>query len=180
MMPNNVFLEKINEIKKNETELKISPRELVNAFGFERRTPGNRSVINKYLQDNQLEVEPDFTNAWVDGVVTLRHKKRAKTKQYKDPIQRVKIIPAANKEPVVVKRDALLKEATTLMRMHSYSQLPVVSGPRQIVGYISWETIGVGMSNGVVSDKVASFIAKDVSILDYETPLLTAIKVVIV
>lgn len=180
-MPSEDLLEKIKEIKATEKEFKISPRYLVNAFDFEKRTSGNRWVIDRFLEGQQVETEPDYTNVWIDGEIALRHKKKAKAKRTTDPIQRIKLIPAANREPIVVKKESTLAEATTLMRMHSYSQLPVVAGQRQVVGYISWETIGNGIANanGVLSDKVLPYISKDISILEYETPLLEAIRIVI-
>lgn len=173
------FLAKVQEIKDHDKEFKMSPREFINAFGCEKRTSGNRAYINKYLQDNKLETVPDYINAWIDGEIILKHKKRAKSKNGADPIQRIKILSAANKEPITVKRDANLNEATTLMMLHNYSQLPIVSNPKTIVGYISWETIGSKISNGVHSDKVSDFLSKDVSVIDYEKPLLEAIKIVI-
>jgi predicted transcriptional regulator len=178
-VPSEDLLEKIAEIKDSEKEFKISPRYLVNAFGFERRTSINRMVMNQFLDENQLETEPDFINTWIDGEIILRHKEKAKSKRTADPIQRIKLIPAANREPSSVKKEAALAEATTLMRMHSYSQLPVISGPRLVYGYVSWETIGNAMANGESSDRVLPYVSKDITILEYETPLLSAIKAVI-
>ena len=178
-MPSEDLLEKIKEIKAAEKEFNISPRYLVNSFGFEKRTSGNRGVISKFLEEKQVETEPDYTNVWIDGEITLRHKKKAKAKRTTDPIQRIKLIPAANRDPIVVKKESTLTEATTLMRMNSFSQLPVVAGPRQVFGYISWETIGNGIANGVISDKVLPYTSRDISVLEYETPLLEAIKIVI-
>ena len=65
------------------------------------------------------------------------------------------------------------------MMLHNYSQLPVISSPKTIVGYISWVTIGNKIANGIISDKVCDYLSKDVAILDYEKPLLEAIKIVI-
>jgi predicted transcriptional regulator len=178
-MPSEDLLEKIREIKSSEKEFKITPRYLVNSFGFEKRTSGNRLAVSRFLEENQVETDPDYTNVWIDVEITLRHKKKAKTKRTADPIQRIKLIPAANREPTVIKKEASLAEATTLMRMHSYSQLPVISGPRQVFGYISWATIGNGIANGISSDKVLPYASKNISVLDYETPLVEAIKIVI-
>lgn len=173
------FEQKVEAIINEDKEFSITPRELINAFGFEKRTSGNRAFINKFLQDKKLETIPDYINAWIDGEIKLRHKKKAKSKRGADPIQRIKILAAANKEPVTIKRDANLKEATTLMMYHNYSQLPVISTPKNIVGYISWETIGSKITNGIVSDKVSDYLSKDIAILDYEKSLIEAIKVVI-
>ena len=65
------------------------------------------------------------------------------------------------------------------MMLHNYSQLPVMNGPKSVVGYISWETIGYGLSNGCKSEDVRDFMLTDFVILDYETPLLEAISIII-
>ena len=54
-MMNEDFVNKVKEIKDNDREFVISPRELINAFGCEKRTSGNRAYINKYLLENKLE-----------------------------------------------------------------------------------------------------------------------------
>ncbi len=174
------FEQKVEAIINEDKEFSITPRELINAFGFEKRTSGNRAFINKFLQDKKLETIPDYINAWIDGEIKFRHKKKAKSKRGADPIQRIKILAAANKRTCYNKNVMQnLKEATTLMMYHNYSQLPVISTPKNIVGYISWETIGSKITNGIVSDKLSDYLSKDIAILDYEKSLIEAIKVVI-
>lgn len=169
----------VQEIKKTDKEFKITPRELLWYFNYEKRTKGNRFWINKFLNENQLEIIPDYTSGWIDEKVTLRHKKRAKSKNENDPIQRIRLLNAANKEPVVVSRDANLKEAITRMMINNFSQLPVISGPKTIVGIITWQTIGCGLANGCNSDFVRDFVSKDFSIVDYDIPLLDAISIIL-
>ena len=65
------------------------------------------------------------------------------------------------------------------MMMKGFSQLPVVSGPRDVIGLISLEEIGCRLANGETSKKVGDFVKKELTILDYDTPLLEAISVVI-
>ncbi|MDD2581132.1 MAG: hypothetical protein PHR66_03955 [Desulfuromonadaceae bacterium] len=72
-MPNDDLLEKIKEIKATEKEFKISLRYLVNAFGFEKRTSGNRWFINRFLEEQQLETDPDY-----NGHTTQRPSKYVK------------------------------------------------------------------------------------------------------
>lgn len=173
------FKKIVQEIKKNDQEFTISPRQLINAFDYEKRTSGNRKAVYRFLEENMLETEPDFMNVWIDGNIILRHKKKAKSKINNDPIQKIKILSAANNYPQTISREALLNEAVTTMMLNNFSQLPVVSGPRTVIGYISWNSIGVRLSNGVQSDKVIDYMDQDVTILDYETPLLDAISKVI-
>jgi len=178
-MMNEKLKEIVKEIKENDKEFVITPRELLWYFYFEKRTKGNRLWINKFLNDNQLEVVPDYTLCWIDDKITLKHKKRAKSKKIHDPIQRIKLLDAANRPPISVSRDSELKEAMTLMMMHNYSQLPVMTGTRTVQGVITWETIGYGLTNGSDSKQVKDFISNDISIIDYNTPLLDAILIVL-
>jgi len=63
--------------------------------------------------------------------------------------------------------------------MHSYSQLPVMSGTRNVVGYVSWETIGCALTNSCKSESIKDYMNSDVTLLNYETPLMEAIDVII-
>lgn len=169
----------VQEIKETDNEFKVTPRELFWFFYFEKRTKGNRFWVNKFLNENQLEVVPDYMAVWIDEKITLRHKKRAKSKKSVEPIQRIQLLDSANKPPITVSREATLKEAMTLMMMHNFSQLPVMTGTRTVHGVITWETIGYGLTNRCDSDLVKDFISNDITILDYETPLLDAISIIL-
>jgi CBS domain-containing protein len=136
-MPTQEFEEIVKEIKEKDKEFKISPRKLIAAFEIERRTKNNQSIVNKYLDEHQLEVSPSYVNTWIDGEIIIRHKKKARSKNENDPIQRLKLLPAANNAPVSVNRDAKLSEAVTLMMMNNYSQLPVITGTRSVVRKLS-------------------------------------------
>ena len=174
------FLELVTEIQTNDNkEFTISPRELLEAFDCAKRTKWNVARIDQFLEDQKLETEPNYTDSWVDSEIILRHKKRAKSKKENDPVQRVKILPAANKEPISVSRDASLSEAITLMMLHNYSQLPIMSGARNVIGAITWQTIGSGIANGIKSEHVKDYLKKEIVILDYETPILDSISRVI-
>ena len=167
----------VEEIKQNDSEVRsITARELINALGCERRTSNNQWYVDKYLSDNLLEVEPYYMDVWIDATITIKHKKKATTKLGKDPIKRLAILEAANREPTTVNNDTTLQEATTIMMLNNFSQLPVLSGPRSLVGYISWETIGVALQNGITSGMVKDYISKEVKVLGPETPLLKAIR----
>lgn len=169
----------IEDIAKNDKEYKMTPRQLINAFGYEKRTKWNLARVNGFLEENKLETSPNYQDTWFDGDIMLKHKKKATSKMECDPIHRIKLLPAANKIPTSISRDAQLSEAITLMMMHNYSQLPVMSGQRNVIGVITWETIGYGLTNGCTSKKAIDYINKDVVILDYETPLLQSISIII-
>jgi len=178
-MVKNELTELVKEIKEKDVEIEITPRELLCFFSFEKRTSGNCFWIDKFLEENQLEVFPDYATCWIDEHIMLKHKKKAKSKKDFDPIQRIRMLDSANKPPVTISRDSELKEAITLMMINSYSQLPVMSGSRTVNGVITWETIGQGLTNGCSPDNIKDFISNEITILDYDTPLLDAISTII-
>lgn len=175
----NSFMEIVKEVVENEKEFTMSPRELIGYFNCVKRTKGNNGRIDSYLEDNNIETSPDYKGGYMDGSIVLRHKEKATSKTESDPIQRINILPSANKPPITITRDAKLRDATTLMLMHNFGQLPVMSNPRTVAGFISWESIGSAVSNDVNSPDVKDYLIQDVTILQYDTPLLTAIETVI-
>jgi len=43
-------------------EVEITPRDLFNELGFERRTSNNCKAVKKFLEENLLEIEPDYND----------------------------------------------------------------------------------------------------------------------
>ena len=171
--------EKVEQIKRDKKPQKITPRELLSGLNLCKRTPGNCTVIDKYLEKNLLEVSPSYTDTWIDSEIELRHKKIAETKIPKDPIKRVRVLEAANRLPKFVSNNAKLRTAITLMQMNKYSQLPVTNnGVRGIVGYISWESISEVWANGIESEIVKDYVKEEIQIIYPETPLLDAVKTI--
>lgn len=58
-----------------------------------------------------------------------------------EPAFRVSRLDAANKQPRSVRPDCSLTEAMTIMLMHDFSQLPVMTNERDLKGVVSWESI---------------------------------------
>lgn len=170
---------KVEQIKKDKKPRSITPRELLNGLGCYKRTAGNCSDIDNFLEQNQLEVSPNYTDVWIDSEIEIRHKKIAETKIPKDPIKRVRVLEAANRQPKYVSNNDSLNTAITLMQMNKYSQLPVTNnGKRGVIGYISWETICEAWTNGIKSDKVKDYVKEEIQKIKPETPLLDAIKTI--
>lgn len=172
--------DKVKAITEDPTkEFSITGRELFNSMGFERRTSGNCWVVDRFLTEKKLMVEPHYNNVWIDTPITLKHKPIARTNVSKDPILRVAILEEASKGPAYVANSAPLVEATTLMRINDYSQLPVTNnGQRGLCGFISWRTIGEATANGVKSDVVKDYVQPIERTLKLDTPLLEAIRYV--
>lgn len=164
------------EIKENDAPKRITPRTLVAAVGYEKRSPGACELIDQFLEDNDLEVEPHYQEVWTDTEIELRPKPKAKKRRREDPIKRIGLLKAANQKPVTVDNSDKLDKAITLMMMNNYSQLPVMSGPRKVVGYISWETIGEARTTGAEGDLVKDYKRDTVRVFKRDMPLLSAIR----
>lgn len=168
-----------DEIKADKKPRDITPRQLFNAFGFERRTLINCLIVDRFLNDNLLMVSPHYNEVWIDSTISLKHKPIAITEMPVDPIRRISTIDSASTIPSYVLNDDPLLSATTIMQSNDFSQLPVVNGNvKRLMGYISWETILRGKINGVESDMVKDYVDPNVAKLSIDTPLIQALEVV--
>lgn len=169
----------VKEIKTTKKSKKITPRQLFSAFDFYRRTSGNCYWVDKYLKDNNLEVIPHYNDVWVDTSIIIKEKDKATRKVVKDPVRKLQVLEAANREPIFLSLDADLVTAITEMRIHNYSQLPITkNGKRGVCGYISWQTIGEAKASGVTSNDVRDYISTNIITLPLNTPLLDAVEAV--
>lgn len=141
----------IEKIKKEQKGEMITPRNLFEAFGFYRRTSHNCSQVDTYLTSREVVVEPHYNDVWIDTPIEIKDISRATRKCQKDPIQRIKVIEAAHRQPHCVQNDSTLDLAITLMQRHNITQLPVTDGNRRnLSGYVSWETIGNAKPKGLI------------------------------
>ncbi|WP_439490429.1 CBS domain-containing protein [Algoriphagus sp.] len=178
------LIEKIDQ--SSGKSVKITPRELLRCFGQERRSKFNNLHIKQFLQDNELVSSPDFLSVYMDVNVELKKKPKAKmTTSEKeeavdyDPVSRIQLLESANRFPVTIKKECSIHEATTLMLMHDYSQLPVMNGTRQVDGLITWETIGNNLIHGGDKSMVKDFMKKNVTVIPNSTTLFDAVKFII-
>ncbi len=169
----------VSKIKEDDSAtFMITPRMLFNALGCQRRTCNNLQCVGSFLTTNQLEVSPDYSEGWFDGEIILKHKKKATSKIEKDPVRKLAVLEAANRAPITINNDATLQEAVTIMMYNDYSQLPVITGGRNPIGYISWKTIGSGLTCGNMSTLVKDYVEKNFKILSLNTSLLSAVRIV--
>lgn len=164
------------EIKETGLSKMITPRMLVAAVGYEKRSPGACYLIDRFLEENDLEVEPHYLDVWPDNNIELRPKPKAKKRRREDPIKRIGLLKAANTKPATVDNSDSLDKAITLMMMNNYSQLPVMGGARKIVGYISWETIGEARSKGIDTNEVKDYKRDSIRVFRRDIPLMLAIQ----
>ena len=67
---------------------------------------------------------------------------------YADPIYRISKLASATRKPLAVSPDTKLEEAVTHMLTNDFSQLPVMTGERDVKGIITWASIGSRLAMG--------------------------------
>lgn len=158
-------------------------RTLLSWFEAERRGYWKVQEIRRALKKLKIRTEPDFEEAWIDApiqfLIKLKKEKvvaqlesdsgsstssnatdenvaTASPTKYSDGISRIKVgvLTAANILPLCVTPDADIREATTLMMQHDFSQLPVTTSQYEVKGIVSWKSLGSRMALGKVCKKV--------------------------
>jgi len=141
------------QLKKGVVPPKESVRSFLLWFGAERR--GYRVVrrIRSALRRHGIATSPDFEWAYIDGQIQFtRAPPEAQAAQgvaddsAPDPTYRIGLLSSANRKPICVAPDATLQQITTLMMSNDFSQLPVMTGPRDVKGVVSWKTIGTRLA----------------------------------
>jgi CBS domain-containing protein len=144
-------------------------------FGSQRRGHWIVSYIRRALEHAGLRTDPDFESAYLDApmsfglidqtaspateplrievadtisVADSAQVQIVSSTPFADPTFRVSKLAAANRIPVSVQPDSTITEAVTLMMANDFSQLPVISGDRNVKGVISWRSIGSRLALG--------------------------------
>ncbi len=168
------------QLKKGLRVQSPTVREFLSWISASRRGYWIVDRIRGALEISGLETEPDFESAYLDSWITfkLSEGKSAVMSQgnlagiaagtstatgtldairasaQSDPTYRISKLAAANKPPVSIKPEATLQEAVTLMMSNDFSQLPVMTGERDVKGLISWNSIGSRLALGKTSNVV--------------------------
>ncbi len=134
------------------TPERITVRELMGRFGYQKRRDSIVSHIRNSLERFNLVTDQDFGVGWIDSRITIQYDSEAQdTSQphyMTDPTHRIGSLEAANNKPISVPRDSPLNAATTIMQLHDFSQLPVMSSDHNVSGIVSWKSIGARLSLG--------------------------------
>jgi hypothetical protein len=156
-------LEKLTQIstglKKGQMpDPNITTRKLLDWFGAQRRGVHVNRQIREALEEAQLETIPDFERAYIDGQIefaiaadqnhgpppvreTTIDQLYSPDQLSADPTFRVGQLPSANTVPVSVNPNQRIREVITIMLANDFSQLPVMTGERDVKGVISWTSI---------------------------------------
>lgn len=145
-----VYEEKLKAIAESLAKGVVPQTETVRSFllwfRVQRRAYGNVRRVRIHLKRHGLVTVPDFEAAWLDASINFKlatsDSEIEANATLNDPIQRIGRLDAANRVPVSVKPDSSLTEAITIMLTNDFSQLPVMTGSRDVKGAISWKTIG--------------------------------------
>jgi CBS domain-containing protein len=142
-------------------------RQLLAVWGFRARTYDSVGRIQRDLSAAGLKCEPDLTDGELDSVVRVGLPVSADTDRSAAPDEdraastgdtamdsdgerlelptvwlRVRDIqPSATGGVIAVAPNQTLEQAQALMIANDYSQLAVMSGPRDLKGAVSWRTI---------------------------------------
>jgi len=149
-----VYEEKLSaiaaQLKKGVAPSRETVRTFLLWFGAERRGYNVVRRVRSVLKRHGLTTTPDFEYTWLDGTIAFLAAPpegtgtaaAASGTAAADPTFRIGRLDAANKAPISVKPDATLQQAVTIMLTNDFSQLPVMTGPRDLKGMVSWKTIG--------------------------------------
>jgi len=166
------------QIKKGVAAPTETVRTLLSWFGSERRGFGVVNAINKALEVHNLVTEPNFESTWIDGPITLVIKPKKQSEDISlDPTFRLGRLETANKDVTYVAPTDGLDKAITLMLTHDFSQLPVMTSPRDVKGMVSWKTIGSRLALGKQCLQCKDFM-EPAQILSEEVSLLEAVNVI--
>jgi len=166
----------------------VTTREFLSWFQAQRRGYWIVREIREELEKAGLQTVPDFEAAYIDAPLELRQvvaasrgKKSAQNQDVlinspnatdagadssdlpkivtTDPTYRISKLDPANQPVVSVRPDATLAECITILMSRDFSQLPVMTGDREVKGVVSWKTIGsrLALSNG--ASKAQDFMA---------------------
>lgn len=174
----------VKQIRETAQPAIVTPKQLMSAFGYARRSRNCVETINNFLAENGLETCPNYQDTWAYREIELKltpeteHavKNYARCNSKEDPVKRLDILEEAHREPLCVYQDDSLLRAETLMRLHNYSQLPVLNEYGFAEYCITWESICYARSKGVNSDVVKDYATANFEIAEVSMPLLEAFE----
>jgi predicted transcriptional regulator len=163
------FLQSARQAAESGSPRRMSVRELIGIWGARGRDFGINEQVAADLGNHGMATEPDFRAVTLDdtvAVVLTTHMADDHTST--SPADDVSTVvatpsqlnvavgeeqgaldhgltignlPSASREVCSVAPDATLDEAITLMLTEDFSQLAVMTGPRELKGAVSWKSI---------------------------------------
>ena len=97
----------------------------------------------------------------------------------REAVHRVGMLAAANKAPITVNKNDGINVAKTLMILHDFSQLPVMSTPRNVDGLITWKSMATATIRNSACSTVQECMVTNPQIVDHDHPLLDVVNLVL-
>lgn len=197
------------KVHESDAQPQETVRTLLTWFGAKRRGFYVVIAIREALESAKLVTSPDFSNAYIDAAVrflpapqpeddaageegggadggagVVEAEADAVVVEYvtgavDDPTFRVGQLPSANIVPQSVVPTASLEQATTIMMVNDYSQLPVMQGDRDVKGVVSWESIGKRRALGQECVTVRDCMETHVPEVAFDRSLFSAIDLIV-
>lgn len=120
--------------------------------------------IREDLGKHNLRTEPDFESAFLDSEIAFALGGRAREPEpvrpaasvttdeepraEPDATNRLRKLEAANRVPTKVTPTASIQEVITLLLQNDFSQIPVMTTPREVKGVVTWREIGSRLALG--------------------------------
>ena len=136
-------------------------------------------MIRNKMEELGLRTVPDFERLWIDANISIELVPAEGTESQAssdDPAVRIGMLEAANKKPVSIAPDKPITEATTVMLMNDYSQLPAMTSEREVKGVISWQSIGSRLALGKKQCNLVGECMDPAKEIDFNAPLVDATK----
>lgn len=168
-----------------------SVRELLRWFGARRRRGGVVERIEAELEAAGLRTDPHFTTTWIDAPVIFKKREAQAPAADAAPVvapqagadaveatkpadaaeltHLVRMLEAANREVIAVNPQDPIERAVTLMLAYDFSQLAVMTGPRDLKGAISWKSIGSRLSQRNALTNVSDAMEKATEVSDADS-----------
>ncbi len=193
-------LEKIRQDVDAGSEPSVSVREMLRWFDALRRGTNTVERIEAALEEADLRTDPHFTTTWIDAPVTFRKRQLVipvldvgpsmAPESARDPVEDVeandladmthlvRMLEAANREVISVNPQDRIEKAVTLMLAYDFSQLAVMTSPRELKGAITWKSIGRRLSQRKELNQVSDAMGDAAEVFDTAS-LFEATKTII-
>jgi CBS domain-containing protein len=142
-----LFLEVASERALTDDPVRITVREMLRRIGQARRGPRVVRRLEGVLAEAGLRTDPPFTETWIDNPITfLPATPRLPSQSGELPAaveigMKVASLPSADTEVISVCPNDTIEMAISLMQLHDYSQLAVMTSPHNLKGAITWESV---------------------------------------
>jgi CBS domain-containing protein len=186
-------------ITQNRRQI-ASVRTLLLWFGFNGRNNQTNQQVQQALEFLKLKTDPDFTSAGIDDNITFVPKYdtiREPTGAVGTDVHmnvgaivaipgngsegsayRIGKLPSARKTPVSVSSETTTEEVVTLMLVRDFSQLVVVNTDKEVVGLVSWKSLGSRLALGKRCRVAGDFTEKHPEV-GAETSVFDAIPLIV-